>query len=563
MHAYRDDESVGGHWFFNPRTKGFEWESYRSLATKAIDLADSIKASGLREGAVVLIVAGSPRFTINAFYTVIAAKAVPLILPALGTFGGVETWRQHLLVVVASLGGSPVLVEDVLEARLALGDEHAFNPLYCPPDLEGLPIELERRCSKYYCFALGDTAFLQMTSGTTGRGKLLAISTANVFANTFGIRKAALLNENEIGVSWLPLYHDMGLVGAELFCFVHDYQLVMLTPQDFVRRPQRWIEVIGDFKCTMAVSANFGLDYCVKSIPDSAVQRYNVSTLKAVFCGSEPIRRRSLFGFVDKFKAAGFNLNMVLPCYGMAETTLACTIRNPRDPVKFLAVNRDTVASGALVDIAALSLDAHNKSVGQNQLELVSVGPTIEGVSIKILDEEGNAMEEGRCGEIVVSGSSVANGYFNTATKLLMAFEDGWVYTGDLGFMHQGELYIVDRLKGIIVCNGINYSCADLEEQAAAIVGAPVDRFAVFEENINPESGKSAVVLLIDGGPGIKEERVKEVLSQLATIYPRLSHVLLGQRRFIPRTTSGKKRYDECRQLLSSGQIETALNEPL
>ncbi|WP_133512440.1 AMP-binding protein [Candidatus Thiosymbion oneisti] len=556
LHAYLESGDTSGHWFFDPRTQGFAWESHRTLATKALERGERLRARGLPRGKVMLIAAGSPRFTLGAFYTAIAAAAKPLIIPTPGAFKGVEAWGERVRQVSKVLDGGLLVAEERPEIRLALEHERHFAPIFCAPDLKELDDQshvLRRRCG----LVASAVAFLQMTSGSTGPGKLLAISDANVFVNTRGIRQAGLLGEGETGISWLPLYHDMGLVGAELFCFVHGYPLVILAPQDFLRRPERWLEAISRFRCTLAVSANFGLDYCVKTLSNSAVNHYDLSSLKVLFCGAEPIRRRTLTAFADKFGPLGFDPDAFLPCYGMAETTLASTVRSPADPLRFLALDRGAVAVGAPAEIAdetTRAEDAENK-----YLEIVSVGRPIAGTRIEIRGPSGNPLAENRLGEILVSGPSIALGHLLPGRSTPLVFEGGYVHTGDLGLIHKGELYIIDRMKGIIVHNGVNYSCADMEERVAAIVGAPADQFAVFEADINREHATD-VVMFVDGGPNTRKARIEEVLPQLAAIEPPLARVLLGRKRIIPRTTSGKKRYLECRKLLASGPIATLLD---
>ncbi|WP_089726481.1 AMP-binding protein [Candidatus Thiosymbion oneisti] len=556
LYAYLESGDTSGHWFFDPRTQGFAWESHRTLATKALERGERLQARGLPRGKVMLIAAGSPRFTLGAFYTAIAAAAKPLIIPTPGAFKGAEAWGERVHQVSKVLDGGLLVAEERPEIRLALENERHFAPIFCSPDLKELDDQshiLRRRCG----LLSSAVAFLQMTSGSTGPGKLLAISDANVFVNTRGIRQAGLLGEGETGISWLPLYHDMGLVGAELFCFMHGYRLAMLAPQDFLRRPERWLEAISRFRCTLAVSANFGLDYCVKTLSNSVANHYDLSSLKVLFCGAEPIRRRTLMAFADKFRPLGFDPDAFLPCYGMAETTLASTVRSPADPLGFLSIDRGAVAVGAPAEIAAATTPAEDAE--SKYLEIVSVGRPIAGTRIEIRDPSGKSLEENRLGEIVVSGPSIALGHLLPDRPTPLAFEGGYVHTGDLGLIYEGELYIIDRMKGIIVHNGVNYSCADMEERVAAIVGAPADQFAVFEADINRENATD-VVMFVDGGPNTRKARIEGILPQLAAIEPPLSRVLVGRKRIIPRTTSGKKRYLECRKLLASGQIATLLD---
>jgi len=403
-----------------------------------------------------------------------------------------------------------------------------------------------------------DIAYLQLTSDSTSESRAVAVTHANVLDNVAGIRAACDGGVEEYGFSWLPLYHDMGLAGAELFCVCNSYPLTLMTPYDFVKRPLRWPGSISDFKCTLSPAPNFGYDYCARMVSAEAAARLNLSSWRAAFTGAEPIRLDTLERFARLFSAAGFRPQSFLPCYGMAEVTCAVTIYDAVRAPSYLAVERNSIGVGQTAKILGEGRVAAKPSadfvLDREAVVVFSVGRALPKLDVAIADEQGVPInDEQRCGEITVKGDSVVKGYTDGGVRTIRGFQDGLIYTGDLGFILNGELYVVERLKNIIIRNGQNYFTSALEARLAKILDISPDQVVIFQTDIHdPDSEVVGVIEVRSKSEPVETPLQEAVLSNEIPV----NRLIFTERGGIPRTTSGKKRHFLCRKLLTAGEIK-------
>lgn len=312
-----------------------------------------------------------------------------------------------------------------------------------------------------------DIAFLQYTSGSTGAPKGVMVSHGNLLANEIAIQAGLGVRADDVFVSWLPLYHDMGLIGSMLQPVFSGIPLVLMSPQYFLERPLRWLDAIARHRGTISGAPDFAYRLCAERINDDALAKLDLSCWRLAFSGSEPVRRDTLDAFVARFAAAGFGASALYPCYGLAEATLFVTGGARGAGLVSHAFSSAALSAGRAVtvsaDEAATVLVGCGAVQGAHRVAIVSRG-------------SGEPLEAGRIGEIQVRGPSVAQGYWNNAAASAQTFVDTaqrsdagrWLRTGDLGFVHDGQLYIAGRVKDLVIVRGRNLYPQDVEQAVEA-----------------------------------------------------------------------------------------------
>ncbi len=306
-------------------------------------------------------------------------------------------------------------------------------------------------------------AFLQYTSGSTGSPKGVMLSHGNLMANLAMIRHGFQIGSNALGVFWLPNYHDMGLIGGILEPMYVGGPSVLISPASFLQRPARWLEVITRFRGTISGAPNFAYELCVEKVTPEQREALDLSSLELAFCGAEPVRHATLEHFAEAFAPCGFRRNAFYPCYGLAEASVLVSGSIGPTFLRTRSVRRRELEAGRVVDADASEPGAQT---------LVSCGGTLLDQKIVIVEFESRTLRPpGEVGEIWVSGANVAQGYWNRPEDTEASFratlaegDDGpFLRTGDLGFFHDGELFIAGRLKDLIIMRGRNCYPQDIE----------------------------------------------------------------------------------------------------
>ena len=320
-------------------------------------------------------------------------------------------------------------------------------------------------------------AFLQYTSGSTGEPKGVIINHSNIIANSKLIQKSFNHSLKSKGVGWLPIYHDMGLIGNIIQPFFVGFECILMPPSAFIQKPVRWLRAISDYKATTSGGPNFAYDLCRNQIKSEDLKGLDLSSLKVAFNGSEPIRPDTLHKFSERFEPYGFKKSSMFPCYGMAETTLIVSGNKFNTIPREISIYKKDFQEGV---INIMSLDHSD----EDTLKLVGNGPVIGSLKVKIVDPETSQVcKKGVEGEIWVSGSSVAMGYWNNEELSEKTFSvytkyknskintkhGPYLRTGDMGFVHNGEIFISGRLKEMFIINGANYYPQDIERTVQAL----------------------------------------------------------------------------------------------
>lgn len=409
-------------------------------------------------------------------------------------------------------------------------------------------------------------ALLQYTSGSTGDPKGVMLSHANLISNSrvLDIRLGTL--DKHIGFSWLPPYHDMGLMGALLLSVYSGFPLVVMSPAHFIQRPLRWLKGISRYKVTTSVAPNFALDLCVDTISDEELAELDLSNLTMLFCGAEPVRQSTLDRFSEKFKSTGFSKSAFVPCYGLAEATLFISGKPDQNAEpKFLTLNKTSLSLG----IAQLA----SNDISDQSTAVISCGTVATDHALAIVDPDTlKRLPSGIVGEIWFKGASVAQGYFNQSISNAAVFNaviedepsDGlYLRTGDLGFVLDDELYITGRIKDVIIFAGRNLYPQDIESSAQSSHSA-IRTNGVAAFSINSDHAEQLIVVAeIMRSAKLTSEDLKNVEEAISTAIIR-SHgvnpfaVHLTPVSTIPLTTSGKIRRSACREAYINGALANA-----
>lgn len=408
-----------------------------------------------------------------------------------------------------------------------------------------------------------DVAFLQYTSGSTSAPRGVMVTHGNLAHNLGAILRATAGAEEPSFMSWLPPYHDMGLIGGILHPIHHGLPVTLMSPLHFLQRPWRWVAAMSRFRATQSVAPNFAYELCVRKTTPEQRAALDLGRWESCFNGAEPISARGLERFAEAFAPAGFSATTILPCYGLAEATLLVTTAPLSRGATVRRFRRGSIEHGR-----------PEPASDEPAVRVVSCGSSIEGQTIAIVDpERGEPRPEGEVGEIWLSSPSVAGGYWNRVDETRATFgatlaSDAarvgeparYLRTGDLGFVLDGELYVTGRRKDLIIVAGQNHYPQDLERTAEASHGAlRPGASAAFSVPIEEEE-RIVVVVEVDGAPDAitADAILGAVRVAIAREHQVSVHaVVLAARNAVPRTSSGKVQRYLCRSAWLEGALET------
>ncbi|MFC4943068.1 AMP-binding protein [Pseudonocardia sp. GCM10023141] len=502
---------------------------YADLAASSRTIAAALHRHGVRPGDRVAILSpNAPEFLQTLFGAVRAgAAAAPLALP-LGTDLADYAARTQRIVAGANL--SHLIVSHRIASRIMPAFAAAgpvlldSSALVGPADAPAAPVDP------------GAAAIVQFTSGSTAAPKGVVLSHANVWHCARSITEAIRLGPADVHGSWLPLFHDMGLFGALTGLF-RGIPLHLWSPAGFVRRPARWLAQYAQVRATIATMPNFGYDALLAAVSPAQAAELDLSAWRVAFNGAEAVSPTSVAAFLERFAPAGFRPTAMVPAYGMAEVTLVATLPpQGRAPIVEW-VDRDALADTG----AAVPVDADHPA----PRGLVGLGHAVPGMQLRI----GTGLPDGQVGEIQLRGAMATAGYLGGEPGLFT--DDGWLHTGDLGYLRRGELFFTGRLKEMITVAGRNVYPLDVEDAARDLPGVHKGRCVAFAET---HSDGERIVLVAETTLSDTTARaalvqlLRERVAAVADV-PGVT-VLLTAPRSIPRTTSGKLRRLDMRNRL-------------
>jgi fatty-acyl-CoA synthase len=515
--------------------------SFPELWLEARRRAHALLALGVKRGDRVALVLPEPDEFVLTFIGALTAGivAVPIYPPQ--TLAKMEAYGDTVRHVLEASGARLLVTSDALRPLI---EQHLVG--------DGSRVVSEREVREAPGFdgqapdpvKLSELAFLQFTSGSTSRPKGVMVTHENLSVNSHAIMFDGLKSTPaDRGVSWLPLYHDMGLIGfviAPLYALV---QVMFLPTMAFIRRPSLWLEAIHRFRGTITFAPNFAYALATRAVTEGQARSWDLSCMRAMGCGAEPIQPDVLRAFLDRFASQGLRPESILPSYGMAEATLAITFA---DVTATLRTDR--------VDLQAMRAGRATPATEGATMELVSCGRAFPGHEIVIAAPDGRHLGEREVGEIWLRGPSVTAGYYKNAEATEETFGGGWLRTGDLGYQVAGELYICGRAKDLIILNGKNYYPQDIERVVSRIDGVRDGQCVAFSR-LDGNGAEIAVIVAESrrNTAGIAEAIIAAVRAELGLT---LSEICFIKRGTLPKTSSGKVRRRECRRRLEAAELE-------
>jgi fatty-acyl-CoA synthase len=539
-----------GYRFIDENSEAEPFFSHAGIERASARFGGALQSLGLEKGDRVALILPDNADFVFAFLGAVRAGIVPVpIYPPTG-LGKLSGYLENTLHIVDK-SGAKVLVTTG-EIRRLLGTVQASAPgLRKVADVDELKaLREELRPVKV---ALHDTCFLQFTSGSTSRPKGVTLTHENLAANIHAIMDLGLgVTPADHGVSWLPLYHDMGLIGFVLAPLYHVNSITFLPPLLFLKRPAKWIETMARHRGTISFGPNFAYALCVKRIKDTEVSHLDLSSWRVAGCGAEPIRADNLRAFADKFERIGFNHRAFISCYGMAESTLA---------VSFSPLGQGVIVDK--VDAQKLWSEQHAEpEVDDDAAQVVSCGRAFPEHEVAVFSPDDvkseHPLPERSVGELRLRGPSLMTGYYGEPELTQQAFAGGWLKTGDLGYLADGNVHICGRSKEVIIVNGRNYYPQDLEWEASRVEGVRKGNVIAFG-TMKPTMDRERVVIALETAVPAGELReklkgeVRRVVQQAIGLT--VDDVIPLDVGVLPKTSSGKLQRAKTRELYETNEL--------
>ncbi len=546
--------------------------TFGELATAAQKCAEELGRRGVPAGARVALMLPTSRQFFACYAGILLAGAVPVPIYPPFRADRIEEYAERQSAILNNAEVSLLLtfrraeaVAKLLQPRVKslLGVMDADKLLEAaenepPPAPGALPAFLSgSRVRKG-----NDIALLQYTSGSTGDPKGVTLTHANLLANMRAIAEAVQMTPEDVGVSWLPLYHDMGLIGAWLTLWLHGVPLVVMSPLAFLTRPERWLQTVSKYRGTIGAAPNFAYELCVRKISEKAMEGVDLSSWRAALNGAEPVNPETLERFTKRFAKYGFRNEAMLPVYGLAEASLGVTFPPLYRGPKIDRVDREVFATQG----RAIPSEGENGNV----ISFVSSGVALPGHDVMLVDAHGKEVPERTEGFLWFRGPSATSGYFRNeeATEKLFAGgptensgEFPWVNSGDRAYQADGEIYITGRVKDIIIKAGRNLYPHEVEELAARVDGIRKGCVVAFGLK-GEETGTEKLVIVAESREADQGRRAALIAAINDQVHRGLGlppdAVELIPPGSIPKTSSGKLRREETKQLYLDGRLSAA-----
>ncbi|GGK54914.1 AMP-binding protein [Amphritea balenae] len=524
--------------------------SFSQLKAGAIRVAAGLQKLDLQPQEPVVLMLPTCEDYFYCFFGVLYAGGIPCPIYPPGRVSQIEEHLNRHVSIVQNAGAGIMLTlaealpfAGLLRSRVS-SLRHLVTAEQVQTDYENLVLP------KLHA---EDIAFLQYTSGSTGTPKGVVLSHANLLANVRAMGEVVQASSSDVFVSWLPLYHDMGLIGAWFGSLYHAAQLVIMSPLSFIARPQRWLEAIHRFRGTLSASPNFGFEHCVRLIDDETRQQLDLSSWRCAFNGAEPVSPQTLSRFCDKFTSCGFNPVAMMPVYGLAENTVGLAFPPLQRGAIISLINRDRFNRSGWAE----SCSAEDKDT----LEVVACGRALPRHQLRIVDSTDRELPDRQEGRIQFKGPSSTSGYYRNPEQTSTLFHGDWLETGDLGYILEGELYVTGRQKDLIILAGRNIHPSELETAVGNMEGIRKGCVVAFGSR-SIERGTERLVLVAE-----TRQKNEARLAGLSTEVNRLAVDLLGQPvdevllvapNRILKTSSGKVRRSACKALYEEGNFQGA-----
>ncbi len=528
--------------------------SYAELYERALGILYHLQRLGARRGDKLILFLGNNEQFIDVFWAAILGGLVPVPVAL-----GISDEHRHKLLRIARRLGTPFLyterrsLERIGAFAAQAGETELFEAMrrrtFLVDDLDDIsrPGSVQRA-------AAGDVAFIQFSSGSTSDPKGVVLTHGNILANAYGATEAAGFTQDDVSLSWMPLTHDMGLIGFHLVMFANRVHAHLMPTELFIRRPLLWLTLASRVRATILCSPNFGYKHYLKVLGERPVQGLDLSAVRFIFNGAEPISVELCNEFLTRLAPAKLARTAMYPVYGLAEASLAVSFPEVGAPLRTLALNRHRMNSGSAVQpVAPTDRDA---------VQLVCEGRPIPYCQVRITDDEDRELPAERIGNVQIRGDNVTRGYYEDPEANAAAFTaDGWLRTGDLGLFYADELYISGRAKEIIFVNGQNYYPHDLEALVQRLPDLELGK--VVAAGVRPRGAEveQLVVFVLHRGALEDFEPLARQVSRLINEQTGLEVAEVVPVKRIPKTTSGKIQRHLLEESYAAGEFDSELRE--
>jgi acyl-CoA synthetase (AMP-forming)/AMP-acid ligase II len=509
--------------------------SYEQLVRGSSAYAWTLERQNIQPGEVVVLILQHGQDLIYSFWGAILHGAIPSIMPFLTEKLSPERYRADLTALISVTRPAAIVTypEFEEEVRAALREGDPVRSVIATDRIDRQTI-VDLNSLSGLARTPEDIVLLQHSSGTTGLQKGVALSHQAVFNQVDAYGESLSLSQDDVIVSWLPLYHDMGLIAGFVIPILSGLPLVLMSPFDWVRAPYRLLQAVSNYRGTLTWLPNFAYNFCAQKIRDRHIEGVDLSSLRAVINCSEPVRWESHKTFFERFKGHGLRWQALQTSYAMAENVFAVTQSQlGREPV----VDEIDRESFMVERVAKSTLD------GRPSMKMMSSGRPLENAKLKIVDEAGHEMPERAIGEIAIQSDCMLSGYYNRPDLTEKALRDGWFLTGDYGYVSNGEVFVSGRKKDMIIVGGKNVYPQDLEALTYEVPGVHAGRsvaFGVFDE----EQGTEAVVIIaeVDSEDPNEQQRIADAIRQHVSKNSAIAlrHVKVVGPKWILKTSSGK-----------------------
>ena len=544
-HAQRHSEREHVRLFDGERT--ISTLSYAQLRERAHALAGALAKKGLQPGDTVALMLPTGSAFLETFFGILLTGGIPVPLYPPSRWTEIEAHVRGRAGILQNADARVLVTvpEAMFVARLVRAELPHIGGVVSVDDLR------DGAQAKFPGYAASDDpALLQYTSGSTGQPKGVVLSHQNLLSNIRAMGRAASIGSQDRFVSWLPLYHDMGLIGAWLGCLYYAVPLVLMAPTTFLARPSRWLTAIHRFRATLSAAPNFAYEIAAAKIPDAELADVDLASWRIAFNGAEPVRAATLERFAARFERHGFDRRALTPVYGLAESAVGLSFpplgRGP------LVERIDTRRLAQ----ECMALPARDATVATQ--DVVSCGVPLPEHEIRIVDDAGREAPARHEGRIEFRGPSATKGYYGNPEATRRLFHDGWLDTGDVGYIAGGELFVTSRSKDLIKRGGHNIHPYDLEGAVGEIPGIRKGCVAVFG-TLDHATGSERVIVVAetnDADP-MSHSLLRRRIMALAPIHLNgpADEVLLVPPRTVLKTSSGKIRRSACRELYEKGLL--------
>ncbi len=520
--------------------------TFAELKHRSLSILAGLQDKGLSSGERIMVALDSAEEIIPVLWACIYGGMIPALLPPPLSFTSLNPSAEKASRVYEILRGPHVIIS---HHHVASWRQSRVNPHHLL-DVRGLagdpsgavPDPGNRQ----------DLAMIQFSSGSTGEPKGVMLTHENILINIAAIVRSISLTSRDRAVNWMPLYHDMGLIGFHFTPVLAGVTQYFLNPADFVKNPFLWLDTMSDHGSTITACPNFGQTLVNRRLARRSGKTWDLSPLRIVFNGAEPISASTMRTFIKGLEPYRFRPEAMYPAYGLAEATLAVSLPDPDLPPLCRSFDRNDLTKKGI----ASPLDADTPGA----IELVGVGTPVDGCEVTVTDNKGKPVAEGIVGNILVSGRQVSSGYYANPVATRQVLAGKWLRTGDLGFFLDGEIFITGRSKDVIFINGMNFYAHDIEHVAMQMEGME-DGKVVVSGIFDDKEGRDRLLVFLTGAEGDDgETRCQQLKLHL------ISQIGISPDFFVPirsadieRTSSGKIRRYKLGERYRNGEFTRVL----